>query len=248
MSIKTEGIIIQERTVGERDRLVWVLTRDQGVVRAFARRAKELKDSKNAGTGLLCYSRLTISKGRESAYITEAFPQEVFFGLRRDLRALALAQYFCGLAAEVVPEGVESAETLRLVLNALHFLSEGSRPPELLKPIVELRMLSQAGYLPDLIGCAACGRYEDSRMAFKVGRGCLYCGEHYLDNGEAAVFLSPAALHAMRHIAYADFQRLFAFTLGEAPLRELAEAAQAYTVHILQKWPQTLEFYNSLGR
>ena len=66
MQVKTQGLIIREQTVGESDRLVTVLTRDAGVVRAFARRAKNLKDSKSAATQLLCYSRLSIFKGREN--------------------------------------------------------------------------------------------------------------------------------------------------------------------------------------
>ena len=67
MQVKTQGLIIREQTVGESDRLVTVLTRDAGVVRAFARRAKNLKDSKSAATQLLCYSRLSIFKGREKS-------------------------------------------------------------------------------------------------------------------------------------------------------------------------------------
>ena len=66
MQVKTQGLIIREQTIGESDRLVTVLTRDEGVVRAFARRAKNLKDSKNSATGLLCYSRLNLYKGREN--------------------------------------------------------------------------------------------------------------------------------------------------------------------------------------
>ena len=138
MQIKTQGIIIREQVIGESDRLITALTQDEGVVRAFARRAKNLKDSKNSATGLLCYSRLNLYKGREKYIVNDAFPIEVFFGLRQDIVRLALAQYFCSLAAELVPEGVEAGEYLRLVLNALHFLSEGTRSPELLKPIVEL--------------------------------------------------------------------------------------------------------------
>ena len=98
MQVKTQGLIIREQTVGESDRLVTVLTRDAGVVRAFARRAKNLKDSKSAATQLLCYSRLSIFKGREKYMIDDAEPMEVFFGLRRDIAALSLAQYFCELA------------------------------------------------------------------------------------------------------------------------------------------------------
>ncbi len=246
MQIKTQGIIIREQVVGESDRLVTVLTQDEGVVRAFARRAKNLKDSKNSATGLLCYSRLNLYKGREKYIINDAFPIEVFFGLRQDIVRLALAQYFCGLAAELVPEGVEAGEYLRLVLNALHFLSEGTRSPQLLKPIVELRMLSLAGYMPDLVCCAECGAYEAERMYFKVSRGTIYCQDCYLDKGDPCAPLSRAALTAMRHIIYSDFEKIFSFSVSEGAEKELSAAVEAYLLHILGKRPKTLDFYVSL--
>ena len=229
MQLKTQGLIIKEQTVGESDRLVTILTRDEGVVRAFARRAKNLKDSKNAGTGLLCYSR-------------EAFPIEVLFDLRRAITALALAQYFCQLAVELVPEGVESADFLRLVLNALHFLCRGTRPQAMLKAIVEMRMLSEAGYMPSIAYCAHCGAYESERMYFKVNRGEIYCKSCYLDNGDPCAPLSPAALTAMRHIVFSDFEKIFSFDLSSGARQELAAAAEAYTMHR----PKTLDFYYSL--
>lgn len=232
--------------MGESDRLVTVLTRDQGVVRAFARRAKNLKDSKNSATGLLCYSRLNLYQGRDKYIINDAFPIEVFFGLRQDIVRLALAQYFCGLSTELVPDGVESGDYLRLVLNALHFLSEGSRPEELLKPIVELRMLSLSGYMPDLVCCAQCGAYEADRMYFKVNRGVIYCQDCYLNNGDPCVALSRAALTAMRHIIYSDFEKIFSFSIPPGARKELLAASEAYTVSVLQKRPKTLDFYNSL--
>ncbi len=246
MQIRTQGLIIREQTVGESDRLVTVLTRDEGVVRAFARRAKNLKDSKSSATGLLCYSRLNLYKGRDKYIINDAFPIEVFFGLREDIGRLALAQYFCGLACEVVPEAVEAGEYLRLVLNALHFLSRGTRPPELLKPIVELRMLSLAGYMPDLVCCAQCGAYEAERMYFKINRGTIYCQECYLNNGDPCVALSQAALTAMRRVIYSDLEKIFSFDLSAGARRELSAAAESYSVHVLQKRLKTLDFFNSL--
>lgn len=247
MKVTTQGLIIREQVVGESDRLVTVLTRDEGVVRAFARRAKNLKDSKNAATGLLCYSRLNLWKGRDKYMINDAFPIEVFFGLREDILRLALAQYFCELSVELVPDGAESGDYLRLVLNALHFLSKGSRPEAQLKAIVELRMLSLSGYMPDLVCCAACGAYEAERMYFKVNRGTIYCKDCYLSKGDPFVVLSPAALTAMRHIIYSDFEKIFSFGVSPGAQKELSAAAEAYTVHTLQKRPKTLDFYNSLA-
>lgn len=246
MQVKTQGLIIREQAIGESDRLVTILTGDEGVVRAFARRAKNLKDSKNSATGLLCYSKLNLYKGKERYIVNDAFPIEAFFGLREDVVRLALAQYFCSLAFEVVPEAMEAHEYLRLVLNALHFLSSGKKSPELLKPIVELRMLSVAGYMPDLVCCAQCGAYEAERMYFKVNRGELYCADCFINNGDPTVALSGAALHAMRHIIYSDFEKIFSFDLKGGALSELTAAAESYTVHVLQKRPKTLDFYNSL--
>ena len=74
MQVKTQGLIIKEQTIGESDRLVTVLTKDAGVLRAFARKAKSLKDSKSAATQLLCYSRLSVFKGREKYIIDDAEP------------------------------------------------------------------------------------------------------------------------------------------------------------------------------
>ncbi len=244
--LKTQGIIIREQTVGESDRLVTVLTRDEGVVRAFARRAKNYKDSKNSATGLLCYSRLDLHKGRDKYIIDAARPIEVFFGLRGDLLNLSAGQYFCELAAELVPEGVESAQYLRLVLNALHFLCTGARTAQLLKPVVELRMLSMAGYMPNLVACEACGAYGAPRMFFRVNRGEIYCQNCYINKGTPVVALSPGALTAMRYIIYSEFEKIFSFHLAGHALTELTDAAEAYTLHVLQKRPKTLEFYHSL--
>ena len=165
MQIKTQGLIIKEQTIGESDRLVTVLTRDNGVLRAFARRAKNLKDSKSAATQLLCYSASRFSRAGQ-IHNRRREPIEVFFGLRRDIGALSLAQYFCELAYLLVPEETDSEEYLRLVLNSLHFLAKGTRPKRLLQSLTELRMLAIAGYMPDLVACADCAAYESDVMYF----------------------------------------------------------------------------------
>lgn len=247
MQIKTEGLIIKEQTIGESDRLVWVLTRDMGVLRAFARRAKNFKDSKSAATQLLCYSRLFIYEGRDKYIINDAEPIEVFFGLRKDIGALALAQYFCELAATFAMEGVESSEHLRLVLNSLYFLANGKRPQRMLKSITELRMLSFSGYLPDLVACADCAAYESETMYFLPESGVLRCDGCFRDTGAPYAPLPPGALTAMRHICYADFEKLYAFSLPDAALEALNFATESYVVHTLHAMPKTLEFYRAIA-
>ena len=60
MHIETDGLVIGERSIGESDRLVTVLTREEGLLRAFARQANRFRSQKLFGTQLLCYSRFQI--------------------------------------------------------------------------------------------------------------------------------------------------------------------------------------------
>ena len=46
MHIETDGLVIGERSIGESDRLVTVLTREEGLLRAFARQANRFRSQK----------------------------------------------------------------------------------------------------------------------------------------------------------------------------------------------------------
>ena len=244
MQFQTDGLVIREMTVGESDRLIWILTRDRGVVRAFARRAKNYQNSMHAATQLLCYSQFKISEGKEKFMVNEARPIEVFFGLREDLTRLSLAQYFCELAGVVAVDGLDAAALFRLVRNALHFLTKNTRPPLLLKGAVELRMLSTAGFMPDLVACSKCGAYEDPAMVFYPQEGTLLCGSCMPPAGGVPV--PPGVLTAMRHVVYSDFEKIFSFTLGEASQQQFALAAERYVRATLPQKLPALDFYRSL--
>ena len=51
----TKGLVIKEQTIGESDRLVTLLTADFGLVKAFVRRAKQLKSRLNSAATLCGY-------------------------------------------------------------------------------------------------------------------------------------------------------------------------------------------------
>ena len=245
MQFQTDGLVVREMTVGESDRLIWVLTRDRGMIRAFARRAKIYKNSLHAATQLLCYGHFKVSENKDRCLIMEGQPIEIFFELRQDLTRLSLAQYFCELAGILAVDGQGAGEILRLVLNALHFLCKGARPPLILKAAVELRMLSIAGFMPDLVGCAECGAYTAQTMVFFPREGNLVCGNCHPPTGGIA--LSAGVLTAMRHIVYSDFEKLFSFTLGEDSQRQLARASERYVLGTLSQSLPALDFFHSLN-
>ena len=247
MLLNTEGLILKEQNIGESDRLVTVLTRQQGLMRAFVRGAKRIKNRNASSTQLLCYSRFSIYQGKEKNVIDEAEPIEVFFELRQDIVKLALSQYFCELTLALAPEDGEAGEFLRLVLNALYLLAHDKRPPTQVKAVLEMRMLSMAGYQPDLLYCQGCGAYEAETMYFLPRHGTLLCHACYTKvRRREGVTLGRGALTALRHSVYADFKKIFSFTLSAEGMRSLSLAAERYVIERLERSFSTLHFYHQI--
>ena len=246
MKFKTKGLIIKQQNIGERDRLVWVLTESHGILRAFARGAKNIKSPKCAGTGLLSYAALTIFEGRDSYSIDEAEALEQFIGLRSDIEDMSLAQYFCELCLHLCPTGQEAKEQLRLALNSIYLLANKKRPALQIKICFEMRLITLCGYMPDLVMCAGCGVYEAAEMVFVPQSGQLYCADCAGRMGVQGARLPIAAIIALRHTVYADAAKLFSFELKEELLAPLSYASERYVAYMTQKDYPTLQFYKAL--
>ena len=151
-----DGVVIKTSVTGESDRIVWVLTRDRGIIRAFAKGARGTKSRLHSGTSLFCYCDFTFSEKNNVYNVSEALIKEVFFDLRKSMVTLTLSQYFCEVLMKCVPEKCEEEIYLRLLLNSFHFLCKGTKPDLLVKSVFELRLACVAGYMPSLIACNNC--------------------------------------------------------------------------------------------
>lgn len=241
----TEALVIREMNVGESDRLVTLFTRDYGVIRAFASGAKSIRSKKGAATALLTYSSFTVLKKKDTFKIYEAVPIRSFFSLGGDIELLAIEQYFCELAAVFAPSGAENRELLRLILNSLHFLTTEKLYPPLVKAITELRTAAGAGFMPGLIACEGCGKYEDDVMYFDIHDGRLYCKDCLLQ-GIGALPLDRTLLSAMRHIVYSEFAKLYSFSVPNESARRLSDITGKYiTVQADRKFT-ALDFYEKI--
>ena len=255
MQIKTDGLIIRDLNVGEDDRIVTILTRERGIIRASARGARRAKSRLSTSTRLFCYSDFALYRGHEKYIIDDAQPLEFFLGVDRELDGLALAQYFAQLSAVLVPEEEQAEPFLRLMLNALSFIKSAKRPLPIIKAAFELRLLTMSGYMPDIVACRSCGSFEAETMSFFPLTGTLLCGDcggdapgNSADSNGRRLPLSKGALAAMRHIAYADFEKLFSFSLPEGAVNELCAASEAYLLCRIERGFPTLDFYNTIRK
>lgn len=242
--LTTEALVIKQMTVGESDRIVTLLTRDYGLIRAFAVGAEKIKSKKHVATGLLSYSSVTLVQKKDTYSITEATPINIFYNTARDIERFSISQYFCELSLFLAPHESSSEEFLRLILNSLYFLAKGEKLPALIKAITELRIAAISGYTPDLVGCCECGKFEDDRMLFDLQNGALYCSEcgfagHYIP-------IDRTILNAMRHIVYSQFGRLYSFEIPKESAVALSDICEKYILAQTERGYTSLDFYNSV--
>ncbi len=242
MHLNTDGLVVKEKTSGESDRIVTLLTRDYGIIRAFVRGAKSVKNKNQSGTQIFAYSNFSIYRGRDAYIIDEAVPVEVFYKLFENLEFISLAQYFCELVACLAPEEAPAEEHLSVMLNSLYLLSNGRRPQHFLKAVTELRLMSISGYMPNLLACDSCGKYSDDTMFFDSGNGRLSCP----DCSSSGIPISRGILTAMRHICLTDPKKIFSFSLPDDSLRHLSAVTEDYIARHIDKKFKTLSFYKSL--
>ena len=138
----TCGLVLRETVTRDADKILTVLTPDRGRLSVIARGARRKGSRVAAACQLLAYSEMTLYEKGRWTMLDAADTIELFDGLRQDLTALSLAAYFAELT-EAVSDG--SGDVLPLLLNALYALSALKKPPQLVKPAFQFRLMALAG-------------------------------------------------------------------------------------------------------
>ena len=232
MLITAVGVVIAERNYGETDKFIDVLTAEYGVVEICVKGARKIYGKSNSATQLFAYSKFSFNSRADRYYLSSSEVIKVFYGLRIDIKKLVLAEYFAELIRHCATTGQTAKDIMRLFLNTLYFLSEDLRSCEFLKSVFEMRLMSEIGMLPQLIGCRECYRYETEEMYFLADHACLLCGDHFEYKGfEEDYFhirINHAVLEALRFICLAGPERLFNFRIGERSMKLLNEITEKY--------------------
>lgn len=236
------GIVLRETETKETDKILTLLTWDQGKISVIARGARRKNSKFAAAAQPLAYSEWTLYQRKDWHYASDASTLELFGGLRGDLAALSLGFYMAELTEAVAPDTLPVPELLRHLLNGLYALSTLHKLPTLVKPAFELKLLCLAGYEPLANACAVCGREEPEEPVLDTVQGVIRCK----GCGGGGLPLCRDSLAALRHIVYGDPKRLYSFQLGGEPLRRLTSASEAFLRAQLERGFSTLDFYKSI--
>jgi DNA repair protein RecO (recombination protein O) len=172
-----DGIVLRTHKLGEADRIITVLGRQSGRVRAVAKGVRRTKSRLGARVEPFTHVDLLLHTGRSLDVITQA---EVIRPYGAPLVG-DYPRYTAGVAMLETAEKltpVEKEPALRqflLLVGGLRTLSEAEREPRLVLDAYLLRSLAVAGYAPALEECARCGSPNRGLAAFAIASGGMVC-------------------------------------------------------------------------
>jgi len=157
--LSTEALVLRGYKLGETSKVVVLLTRERGKVRAVARGARGGRPRYQSALEPLSEVRVTLY-GRQGAELLRLGQAELLHSaFRAGTRSLDAAMFLSG-CAEILdafcPEGEAEEKVYRLALAVVR-AAEGGASPELLGRYLEAWLLKLHGLYPPLDRCSACG-------------------------------------------------------------------------------------------
>ncbi|WP_182346874.1 DNA repair protein RecO [Tomitella gaofuii] len=180
---RDRAVVLRRHKLGEADRIITLLTRDHGLVRAVAKGVRRTRS--RFGGRLEPFGHIDVqlypgrNPGRGLATVTQvqildAFTDPIVADYALYTTASAVLETSERLAGE---EHAPVRDQYLLAVGALRALASARRPAGLILDSYLLRAMSVAGWAPALTECARCGQNGPHR-AFHVAAGgavCVHC-------------------------------------------------------------------------
>ncbi|UGT60524.1 DNA repair protein RecO [Nocardia asteroides] len=178
-SYRDEAVVVRQHKLGEADRIITLLTRRNGLVRAVAKGVRRTSSRFGARLEPFAYVDVQLYPGRTFDTVTqvhtvEAFAADIVADYGRYTTACAVLETAERLAGE---ERAPAPKLHALTASALRAIAAGQRPHELILDAFLLRAMGFAGWAPALDECAKCATPGPHR-AFHVAAGgavCVHC-------------------------------------------------------------------------
>jgi DNA repair protein RecO (recombination protein O) len=229
--------VLRTHKLGEADRIITVLTRERGLVRAVAKGIRKTTSRFGGRLEPFMYVDLQLAEGRSLDIITQVETIDAFArDLGDDYPAYTAGTAMLETAERLVhDDGEPAVQQLQLIVAALRALtSVNDRPPGLILDSYQLRALAVAGYAPSFDSCAKCGAPGPHRD-FHAASGGMLCHACRVP-GSAA--LSPSTVVLLAALLSGDWD--VAAAADDRSRREASNIVAAYLSWHLERGLRSL--------
>ena len=238
------GMVLSTMPIGEYDRRVVILTKEQGKISAFARGARRPNSPLVGAVNPLAFGEFTMYEGRTSYTIQSASITNYFAELREDVVGAYYGFYFLEVADYYAKEYTDEREMLKLLYQSMRALINPHIPNRLVRRIFELKALTVNGQAPQVFQCVICGDQERPAV-FSPAKGGLVCSECSGDVIDGMI-LDNSTLYSMQYIESTPVVKLYTFTVAENVLAELEKVMDRLMEVYVDRRFKSLEILETL--
>ncbi len=173
---RDEAVVLRTQKLGEADRIITLLTRSSGRVRAVAKGVRRTSSRFGSRLEPFTHVDLQIAEGRSLDIVTQAETLAPFASqMGADYERYTAGTVMLETAERLVIEDKEPAlQQFLLLVGALRAICDAGRSPGQVLDSFLLRSLAVAGYAPTFEACARCGLMGPHR-SFSPASGGMLC-------------------------------------------------------------------------
>lgn len=242
--IKTKGIVLHEMPIGDYDKRLIILTKEQGKVTAFVKGARRSNNRMLASTQIFAYGEYVLYRGKSSFNVQQGELIEHFHRLRLDIEDLTYAMFLLEFVDFVASEEMENQSLMKLLLYALNTIDKERMNTRLTVQTFLLKAMSIIGFTPWVNNCAICNK-EENLSFFSPDSGGLICDDvtHIVKD---KIKVSPATIHAIRYTLSRKTEEIFSYEIEGSYLTELEYLMHQYVKQHLNHHFKTLDFLKTI--
>src|SRR4030066_1462541 len=223
--IKTSGIILNSRPMGEYDRLVGIFTEDLGRIDGIAKGARRFKNRFGGSLEPFTHCRLGLFRKRhgslyriESADIINSFSQ-----VRGDLNLILHSSSMVDILRKLTPLEDPSKPIFTLLLKSLDRISAGEHIDNVLF-FYQIQILHLSGLGLRFDGCVKCNRgVTNLRRTISVAEGGFIFLACSILPGGGGILASGGTIAVMRRWQTKVSSHITRFRLGEGMKKEMGD-------------------------
>ena len=226
---REQGVVLRTHKLGEADRIVTMLARERGLLRAVAKGVRRTSSKFGARLEPFMVADVQCFEGRSLDTITQA---ETLGAYGPSISA-DYDRYRAGSVivetAERLAEGDPSRRLYELLVGALRTLAAARIPPDLVRDGYLLRALSIAGWTPGFVDCVRCGA-PGPHTAVVVQLGGVVCEDCRTPGSPR---LDPGSIGLLGSLLSGDWEA--ALAASDRERGQAAGIAAAYTQWHLER-------------